>query len=393
MSDPEMSELEGTGRESACSWEVIRSIHGYAMDLFDLPATSARVRVAAEAAGASPSDVRRALALAAASPPARDWVQFLTSALLLLGAGLLLSGIVCFFAFNWADLGRFAKFGVLEAAVAVCAALAWWKLRDLAGRVALFAAAVLVGPLLGVYGQTYQTGADPWGLFAFWALLILPWVVVAHFTALWMLTIALFDTALVLYWLQVLDPGATSWFMLFVWGAGIHVAAVTAWEVQRLRATPWLDEEWAPRLLVATAFLALLVPAVAVVFDIDIEFDGSRAFPGFVIFWIVVAAVFTYYSRVREDLFMRTAAGGAVMTVLTCAIGRVIFMEMKLEMFGGLLMAMILIAEVTLGVAWLRRMSSRASGGGPAASTAPAATPAAPAAPPAPAAPAGEGRE
>ncbi len=68
---------------------------------------------------------------------------------------------------------------------------------------ALFAAAVLVGPLLGVYGQTYQTGADPWGLFAFWALLILPWVVVAHFTALWILTIALLDTALVLYWIQV----------------------------------------------------------------------------------------------------------------------------------------------------------------------------------------------
>ena len=113
----------------------------------------------------------------------RDWVQFLTGALLLLGAGLLLSGIVCFFAFNWADLGRFAKFGVLEAAVAICAGLGWWKLSNLSGRVALFAAAVLVGPLLGVYGQTYQTGADPWGLFAFWALLILPWVVAARFTA------------------------------------------------------------------------------------------------------------------------------------------------------------------------------------------------------------------
>ena len=169
------------------------------MDLLDLPATPGRMRVAAEAAGAPPDAVRQALTLAAASPSSRDWLQFLTSALLLLGAGLLLSGIVCFFAFNWADLGRFAKFGVLQAAVAICAGLGWWKLPNLSGRVALFAAAVLVGPLLGVYGQTYQTGADPWGLFWFWALLILPWVVVAHFTALWILTIALFDTALVLY--------------------------------------------------------------------------------------------------------------------------------------------------------------------------------------------------
>ena len=122
-----------TGRETACRSEVIRSIHGYAMDLLDLPATPSRMRVAAEAAGAPPSAVRQALTLAAASPSSRDWVQFLTGALLLLGAGLLLSGIVCFFAFNWADLGRFAKFGVLEAAVATCAGLGWWKLREPVG--------------------------------------------------------------------------------------------------------------------------------------------------------------------------------------------------------------------------------------------------------------------
>jgi uncharacterized membrane protein len=331
------------------------------MDLLDLPATPARMRVAAEAAGAAPPAVRQAMALAAASPSRRDWVQFLTGALMLLGAGLLLSGVVCFFAFNWADLGRFAKFGVLELAVAVCAGLGWWKLRDLPGRVALFAAAVLVGPLLGVYGQTYQTGADPWGLFAFWALLILPWVVVAQFTALWILTIALLDVALVLYWIEGFDLFEKDWFMLFVWGAAIHVAAVVAWEWQRRRATPWLDEEWAPRLLVATAFLALLVPSVAMI--VEFEFRGSRPY-GLIALCVMVAAVFTYYSRVRDDLFMMTAAGSSVMTLVTVAIGRVIFEELNLETFGMLLMATILIVEVTLGVAWLRRMSGRASGDG-----------------------------
>jgi uncharacterized membrane protein len=325
------------------------------MDLLDLPATPSRMRVAADAAGAPPSAVRQALTLAAASPSSRDWGQFLTGALLLLGAGLLLSGIVCFFAFNWADLGRFAKFGVLQAAVAICAGLGWWKLPNLSGRVALFAAAVLVGPLLGVYGQTYQTGADPWGLFFFWALLILPWVVAAHFTALWILTIALLDTALVLYWIQVVELTEKDLFMLFVWLAAIHLTAVAAWEVQRRRVRPWLDEEWAPRLLVATAFLMLLVPAIGLVLDFEI---GETSGTGLVI-WAAVAAVFAYYSRIREDLFMLTSAGGSVMTVLTFIVGRLIFKELKLEMFGGLLMAMILIAEVTLGVAWLRRMIGR----------------------------------
>jgi uncharacterized membrane protein len=328
------------------------------MDLLDLPATPSRMRVAAEAAGAPPTSVQQALTLAAASPASRDWIQFLTGALLLLGAGLLLSGIVCFFAFNWADLGRFAKFAVLQAAVAICAGLGWWKLSNLSGRVALFAAAVLVGPLLGVYGQTYQTGADPWGLFFFWALLILPWVVVAHFTALWILTIALLDTALVLYWFQrpQIEIGEEGWLMLFVWGAAIHMAAVIAWELQRRRATPWLDEEWAPRLLVSTAFLALLAPAIALVLDLNLI--GETWGAGFVI-WIAAAAVFAYYTRVREDLFMLTAAGGAIMTVLTFIAGRIIFKELNLEMFGGLLMSGILIAEVVLGVAWLRYMIRR----------------------------------
>jgi uncharacterized membrane protein len=329
------------------------------MDLLDLPATPSRMRVAADAAGAPPSAVRQALTLAAASPSSSDWTRFLNGALLLLGAGLLLSGIVCFFAFNWADLGRFAKFGVLQAAVAICAGLGWWKLPNLSGRVALFAAAVLVGPLLGVYGQTYQTGADPWGLFAFWALLILPWVVVAHFTALWILTIALLDTALVLYWIQVFQPSEKDWFMLFVWLAAIHLTAVAAWEAQRRRVRPWLDEEWAPRLLVSTAFLALLIPAIVFVLDTGFGgvWEGSPA-AGLAV-WVVAAAVFAYYIKVREDLFMLTAAGGSIMTVLTFIAGRIIFVELKLELFGGLVMSGILIAEVVLGVAWLRYMIRR----------------------------------
>ena len=118
--------------------------------------------------------------------------------------------------------------------------------------------------------------------------------------------------------------------MLFVWLAAIHVAAVIAWEAAAPPRQPWLDEEWAPRLLVATAFVALLVPAIALVFDFDIRGSspgrrasspsGSPSPPSSPI-----------TPAVREDLFMMTSAGGAVMTVLTCAIGRVIFMELKLD--------------------------------------------------------------
>jgi uncharacterized membrane protein len=180
-------------------------------DPLDQPATAARVRAAAEALSLPPPAMRQALAIAGASPAPQAWARFLGLALLLLGAGLVLSGVVSFFAFNWATLGRFAKFALLETGIAACALLGWWRARDVVGRVALFAAAVLVGPLLGVFGQTYQTGADPWGLFAVWALLILPWVLAAAFTPLWILEVALCDLALGLWWAQVPELSNYTW--------------------------------------------------------------------------------------------------------------------------------------------------------------------------------------
>ncbi len=39
--------------------------------------------------------------------------------------------------------------------------------------------------LLAVYGQTYQTGADPYELFFGWAILIIGWVAISRFAPLW----------------------------------------------------------------------------------------------------------------------------------------------------------------------------------------------------------------
>ena len=79
--------------------------------------------------------------------------------------------------------------------------------------------------------------------------------------------------------------------MPFVWLAAIHVAAVIAWEIQHRRSVPWLDEDWGPRLLVATAFVFLLVPTIAFVFDVGfgVEEEPSRTL-GFAAFWVMLAA-------------------------------------------------------------------------------------------------------
>jgi uncharacterized membrane protein len=37
-----------------------------------------------------------------------------------------------------------------------------------------------LGVLLALFGQTYQTGVDPWETFFNWALLMLPWTLPAR---------------------------------------------------------------------------------------------------------------------------------------------------------------------------------------------------------------------
>lgn len=80
-------------------------------------------------------------------------------------------GLVCMIAANWSTLGRVAQFALLQFLVIACFLGTSFspKARQ---PLALFSL-LSVGGLLAYFGQTYQTGADPWQLFALWAALTL----------------------------------------------------------------------------------------------------------------------------------------------------------------------------------------------------------------------------
>lgn len=120
-------------------------------------------------------------------PDGAQWRGFLDAATLWLGVALCAAAAVCFVAANWDAMGRFARLGLLEGAL-VAATLAAWRLgvSRPAGQAALALATVLLGGLLALVGQTYQTGADTWELFALWTALALPWTLAAGNTAQWL---------------------------------------------------------------------------------------------------------------------------------------------------------------------------------------------------------------
>ena len=62
-----------------------------------------------------PGKLRAALEAAGALPSAAQWRRFLDRLLLWMGSVMLASSAIFFFAFNWDEMGRLAKIGLVEA--------------------------------------------------------------------------------------------------------------------------------------------------------------------------------------------------------------------------------------------------------------------------------------
>jgi hypothetical protein len=116
------------------------------------------------------------------------WTAFADKVLLGVAIALLVAGVVFFFAANWEGLSRLTRMGLALAAHVIAASAAvWLGTERAAGRAAAAGAALLIGPVLLVFGQTYQTGADAWQLFVGWAVLSVPFALLVQGTALWLI--------------------------------------------------------------------------------------------------------------------------------------------------------------------------------------------------------------
>lgn len=139
-----------------------------------------------------------------------DWRQFLKLVMISLGVGFTAFGILFFFAYNWADLHKFVKLGLIEAII-ICLTIGILsaRLNKLTKNILLSGTVLIVGVLFAVFGQIYQTGANAYDFFLGWTLFVTLWVVVANFAPLWLIYIALINTTFILYHQQVLRSDAS----------------------------------------------------------------------------------------------------------------------------------------------------------------------------------------
>ncbi len=310
----------------------------------------------AEQGHIAPDRMRAALDAAGALPTVDQWRGFLDGVLLFMGAVLLGASAIFFFAFNWQDLSRFAKFGLVQVLILVTLALMWkLGLERTAGRAALLTASLLVGALLALVGQTYQTGADTFELFAAWAFAILPWALVARFPLLWVVWLALVNLAISLYSLTfrwswqgipiVMAPENLAWLLF-----GFNTVALVVWEGLAAAGIVWLRERWSPRIL---AFASGGLATALAVYDI-FDWHGFSEWGSPVwLAWMIAA--YAAYRHWTKDLFV--LAGG----VLSLTVVAATFLS-KATRFNDagafLFIGLVVIAISGLGGWWLKQVAN-----------------------------------
>lgn len=191
-------------------------------------------------------------------------------------------GVILWIAANWDTLGRTGHFALLQGVVLV---VCLGALQRSAARAPLGLLALLaIGGLFAYFGQTYQTGADPWQLFALWAALALPLCWGVRSDVLWAPWALVAMTAIALWvhahtghsWRvepQDLQVHAMGWGMAALWVAALSPSwrRVSGAGVWALRTALTLSVV----MVTATALGGLFAPHVAAHYGLGLALLGA----------------------------------------------------------------------------------------------------------------------
>jgi uncharacterized membrane protein len=295
-------------------------------------------------------DADAALQAAGMLPGRAEWRRFLDQLLLWSGALALAAAVVFFVAHNWSELGKLAKFALLQVLV-VAAVAAYWRLgsESAPGKAALLVASILLGALLALFGQIYQTGADTWELFASWAALIVPWVLIGRFAALWMLWIGIVNLAIALHFQVFFLEDRQQLWALF----SFNSAALAAWELAALRVR-WLDASWGPRLLAIASGVALTMLVVDAIFG----WGRQPAVAAVLVYPLWLGCIYAVYRKLLPDLFVLAGACLSAIVVVAAFLSKHL-----LESGDAAGFLLIAVAVVAMGGAagwWLNQLAGEA---------------------------------
>lgn len=288
-------------------------------------------------------------------PEIKGWQAFLKQFLMAAGVLAIVAGVIFFLAFNWDEMGRFGKFALVEGllVLAVVVYLVWARRRSHWLRATLLLAiALLVGGTLALLGQTYQSGADTWELFALWALLITPLVLVGQTSGLWLLWGGLWNLAM---WLYLDAVGLQGWVESLIGGVSLPfvglnlllglVGEMLALGGRRCSYPPFLHNRFAAQMFMGVLMVCLTALAFAALFDSRVSLIWLAGYG-------LVSMVLAFcYRWLLFDLPLLVGLVLSWVLVGTAAVARLLDLAWQGDHF--LLLSIVLMGLSSLGGYWL----------------------------------------
>ena len=241
-------------------------------------------------------------------------------------AAQIIAGIVFFFAYNWNALPDVVKIA-LPQFVLICALGLWRMTRrgSALSDLAICLALMMVGVTMGVVGQVFQLGADPWKLFFTWALVAWPLTILLRRDILFAIAVIISTFA---------------WF-LFVGQQGrgiiednIAILIYTAIIACLLGIREYFADtpHWLRLMALMLVFVPMVGPAMEPLINNTNSLVDIILIPAL---FITSAIIFVFYTRLRPDRLARTLALFASAVWVTAAGLRLIWAGMASPEFGG----------------------------------------------------------
>jgi uncharacterized membrane protein len=257
------------------------------------------------------------------TPTASAWQRFLMRLFSTLGLLALAIGLLFFIASNWPSMAPLSRFVLVEMVVLALTILVWWRWSQWVASVALIALGLVLGALLGLYGQTYQSGAQSWQLFQVWTLILLPLALVSRQNSLWFFSWLTANIGYVCYF----SSGASFSDGVFntvefapFWAMFLSVIlqficlamreAIARYVAARIPHSPWAGR-WFSRTIASYLMFSLTLLMVRAIAHNADGYDFSAC-----LLWLVVMVTGYWCYRYRTpDLFMLTLGIVSLMSV------------------------------------------------------------------------------
>jgi len=208
-----------------------------------------------------------------------SWQKFVGPLILSLGVIFTLKGIIFFFAYNWAEMHKFTKIGLVQGALILTTiAASILPINNNLRNIILMGASSLIGVFLAVFGQIYQTGADDYMLFLTWAIFIAPWVFISNYLPLSLMLLVLMNTALVLYFQD--SPWSVICNLVFLLNSVVLTLSIT---IERGKVPPSIFTQIVAHIIIYVLTYGMIVSAT---------FEGNFS-PSFIGLTVLTIITFT----------------------------------------------------------------------------------------------------